>query len=120
MKHFIAIHRFHNDEKRKEYCMSPERKDPPEAKRTVKEWADFACNTNPKAKCRSQWNGDEISFCHWEAESAQDILDWFDEIGLKEYMCPLNSMNSGGFIPTMTNLTKSWFIRTTRKFDEVE
>ena len=66
--------------------MSPERKDPPEAKRTVKEWADFACNTNPKAKCRSQWNGDEISFCHWEAESAQDILDWFDEIGLKDYM----------------------------------
>ena len=55
MKHFIAIHRFHNDEKRKEYCMSPERKDPPVAKRTVKEWADFACNTNPKAKCRSQW-----------------------------------------------------------------
>ena len=54
MKHFIAIHRFHNDEKRKEYCMSPERKDPPEAKRTVKEWAYFACNTNPKAKCRSQ------------------------------------------------------------------
>ena len=35
---------------------------------------------------RSQWNGDEISFCHWEAESAQDILDWFDEIGLKDYM----------------------------------
>ena len=66
--------------------MSPGRKDPPEAKRTVKEWADFACNTNPKAKCRSQWNGDEISFCHWEAESAQDILDWFDEIGLKDYM----------------------------------
>ena len=86
MKHFIAIHRFHNDEKRKEYCLSPEGKDPPEAKRTVKEWADFACNTNPKAKCRSQWNGDEISFCHWEAESAQDILDWFDEIGLKDYM----------------------------------
>ena len=55
-------------------------------KRTIKEWADFACNTNPKAKCRSQWNGDEISFCHWEAESAQDILDWFDEIGLKDYM----------------------------------
>ena len=27
MKHFIAIHRFHNDEKRKEYCMSPELKD---------------------------------------------------------------------------------------------
>ena len=72
MKHFIAIHRFHNDEKRKEYCMSPGRKDPPEAKRTVKEWADFACNTNPKAKCRSQWNGDEISFCHWEAESAHE------------------------------------------------
>ena len=39
-----------------------------------------------KQKYRSQWNGDEISFCHWEAESAQDILDWFDEIGLKEYM----------------------------------
>ena len=50
MKHFIAIHRFHNDEKRKEYCMSPGRKDPPEAKRTVKEWADFECNMNPKNK----------------------------------------------------------------------
>ena len=35
-------------------------------------------------------------------------------------ICPLNSMNSGGFIPTMTNLTKSWFIRTTREFGEVE
>ena len=34
--------------------------------------------------------------------------------------CPLNSMNSGGFIPTMTNLKKSWFIRTTREFGEVE
>ena len=82
MKHFIAIHRFHNDEKRKEYCMSPERKDPPEAKRTVKEWADFACNTNPKAKCRSQWNGDEISFCHWEAESAEDIHEVLEEVGM--------------------------------------
>ena len=53
MKHFIAIHRFHNDEKRKEYCMSPERKDPPEAKRTVKEWADFACNMS--IELHEQW-----------------------------------------------------------------
>ena len=33
------------------------------------------------------WRGEEdFFFCHWEAESAQDILDWFDEIGLKDYM----------------------------------
>ena len=119
MKHFIAIHRFHNDEKRKEYCMSPERKDPPEAKRTVKEWANFACNTNPKAKCRSQWNGDEISFCHWEAESIRIFLTGLMKLVLSS-ICPLNSLNNGGFIPTMTNLTRSWFIRTTRKFDEVK
>ena len=54
MKHFIAIHRFHTNETQKEYCMSPNKKDPPEAKNTVKEWADFANKTNPKVKCRSQ------------------------------------------------------------------
>ena len=119
MKHFIAIHRFHNDEKRKEYCMSPERKDPPEAKRTVKEWADFACNTNPKAKCRSQWNGDKSHSVIGKQIVLRIFLTGLKKLVLRS-ICPLNSMNSGGFIPTMTNLTKSWFIRTTRKFDEVE
>ena len=86
MKHFIAIHRFHSLEKQREYCMTPENKNPPESKRTVRQWADFANNTKENVKCRSQFVGDDISFCHWEAESKQSILEWFDELGLHEFM----------------------------------
>ena len=58
--------------------MSPDKKDPPEAKSTVKEWADFANKTNPKVKCPFQWNGDELSFCHWKQTVSKTFL-----IGLK-------------------------------------
>ena len=119
MKHFIAIHRFHNDEKRKEYCMSPERKDPPEAKRTVKEWADFACNKIQKQNVVHNGMVMKSHSVIGKQKVPRIFLTGLMKLVLRT-ICPLNSMNSGGFIPTMTNLTKSWFIRTTRKFDEVE
>ena len=82
MKHFIAIHRFHSLEKQREYCMTPENKNPPESKSTIREWADFANNTKENVKCRSQFVGDDISFCHWEAESAEDIHEVLEEVGM--------------------------------------
>ena len=120
MKHFIAIHRFHNDEKRKGYCMSPGRKDPPEAKRMVKEWADFAYAIRIQ-KQNVVHNG-MVMKSHsviGKQKVPRIFLTGLMKLVLRT-ICPLNSMNSGGFIPTMTNLTKSWFIRTTREFDELE
>lgn len=30
--------------------------------------------------------GDDIAFCHWEADNKQVILDWLDELGVNEYI----------------------------------
>lgn len=43
---------------------------------------------NPKknVKCRQEFVGDDIAFCHWEADNKQVILDWLDELGVNEYI----------------------------------
>ena len=66
--------------------MQTEKRVPPEETPTVKGWANFANNTKENIKCRQQWDGDDASFCHWEADSKQDILDWFEELGLNKLM----------------------------------
>ena len=52
---------------------------------TDREFLDM--NSGKNARVLQHWAGkDEFFFCHWEAERAQDIFDWFEEIGLKDYM----------------------------------
>ena len=32
-------------------------------------------------KCRQQWVGDDIAFCHWEAPSQEELLELFNRVG---------------------------------------
>tara|TARA_B100000900_G_scaffold347489_1_gene312715 strand:+ start:254 stop:577 length:324 start_codon:yes stop_codon:yes gene_type:complete len=76
MPHFIAIHRFNSDATRKVYCS--ENGEP----MTQKAWAEFANNTKDNVKCRQEFVGDDIAFCHWEADSKETVLAWIEEMGL--------------------------------------
>ena len=52
---------------------------------TQRAWADFGNKTKGNAKCRQKFVGDDIAFCHWEADSKQAILEWLDELGVNEF-----------------------------------
>ena len=78
MKHFMAIHRFHNDEARKAYCSAQGEPG------TQKDWIAFGNTTHDHVKCRQEWVGDDLAFCHWEAESAEAVHAWLDELGVGE------------------------------------
>ena len=80
MPHFIAIHKFHNDAARKTYCS--DNGEPI----SQKAWAEFANNTKANVKCRQEFVGDKIAFCHWEAASKEAVLEWIEELGLNEFI----------------------------------
>lgn len=76
IKNWMAIHTFVSDEARREYCT------PPREVATEKEWAAYG-DSLPRAKCRQEWLGtDEFFFCHWQAESEEDIHAELADIGL--------------------------------------
>ena len=80
MPHFIANHKFHSDETRKAYWLD---KGEPITQRA---WAELGKTTIENVKCRQEFVGDDIAFCHWEADSKQAILDWLDELGVNDFI----------------------------------
>jgi len=80
MPHFLAIHKFHNDAARKTYCS--DNGEPI----SQKAWAEFANNTKENVKCRQEFVGDDIAFCHWEAESKEAVFEWIEELGVSEFI----------------------------------
>ena len=51
-----------------------------------KAWAEFANYTKETVKCRQEFVGDKIAFCHWEADSKEAVLEWIQELGLNEFI----------------------------------
>ena len=81
-KHFFVVHTFISDEARKEFLTLPEKKRPPEERKTEEEWAESAVGTY--ARCMQVWIGnDEFCYCHWIAASEQDIYKQLDEWNLE-------------------------------------
>ena len=86
MKQWIAVHTFISEDTRREYCTPPEERDPPEENMTQKEWVDMVTSL-PKAKSLQEWLGKEdFFFCHWEAETQDDILAQLEDLGLDKLM----------------------------------
>ena len=81
MPHYIAIHRFKSEDARKEYCMPPEKRNPPSTTQTKKQWGLSVNDLSETVKCRQQWVGDDIAFCHWEAPSQGELLELFNRVG---------------------------------------
>ena len=71
---------FVSDEARRYYLTPPEYRDPPEERPTEHQWALDAIGEF--AQCMQTWVGnDDFLYCHWIAESEEDIyrqLDAFD------------------------------------------
>ena len=73
MRHFICTHTFHSEETKKAYF--EDNKDI-----TSKEW--FASVEGEKVKCIQHWLGDQdFWFCHWIAESENQIHEKLEAIG---------------------------------------
>ena len=79
-RHFLVVHTFVSEEARRYYLTQTEYRDPPEERPTEHQCAldtigDFA-------QCKQTWVGnDDFLYCHWIAESAEDIyrqLEAFD------------------------------------------
>ena len=79
MKRFMAIHTFHS-EKTKEALWSGIQ----ESTTTQKEWA--LSWTFDKCQCLATWSGqdDDFFFCHWIAETEEDIHNALGENGLDQ------------------------------------
>ena len=79
-KRFIAIHTFHSD-KSKEAFQAMNAKDTS----TEEEW--FEAWTFEKCQCVATWVGDDdFFFCHWLAESDQEVHEALTSMGLDEYV----------------------------------
>ena len=78
MKRFMAIHTFHSDETKA--AMAAMTSDDPT---TQKEWAAYW--KFEKCQCVATWIGDDdFFFCHWLAETDEDIHNALRENGLDE------------------------------------
>ena len=86
MPHYIAVHKFKSEEARKKYCMPPEKRTPPGKTETKKQWALNVDGLTETVKCRQQWVGDDIAFCHWEAPSEEELLETFNRFGPKDLL----------------------------------
>tara|TARA_A100001388_G_scaffold239465_1_gene194747 strand:+ start:301 stop:660 length:360 start_codon:yes stop_codon:yes gene_type:complete len=88
-KHFFAVHTFVSDEARRKVLTPPEKKNPPEKRKTEKEWVDGL--HGKYAKCMQTWIGnEEFFYCHWVAASEQDVYRQLDEFNLGDQL--LNTM----------------------------
>ena len=77
-KHFFVVHTFVSDEARKEFLTPPEKRIPPEKRKTEEEWAKSSAGKF--AKCVQKWIGnDEFLYWHWIAKSEQDVYLQLDE-----------------------------------------
>ena len=73
-KHYFAVHTFVSDEARKEYMTPPEKKYPPEHRRSEIEWAETASGDH--AQCLQTWVGNtDFFYCHWIANSEDDVYE---------------------------------------------
>ena len=81
-KHFFAVHTFVSDEARRKVLTPPEKKNPPEKRKTEKEWVDGL--HGKFAKCMQTWIGnEEFFYCHWVAASEQDVYRQLEESNLE-------------------------------------
>ena len=88
-KHFFVVHTFVSDEARKNYLTPPEKKDPPEKRKTEREWAENA--VGKYARCMQTWCGnEEFFYCHWIAKSERDVYKQLEEFNLEGVV--VNSM----------------------------
>ena len=80
MKDWMAIHTFLSEEAKAQHLSAKGKV------KTEKEWAEYAMSLE-KAKCVQEWCGhEEFFFCHWRAETEDDILQTLDELGMNELM----------------------------------
>ena len=85
-KDFIAIHTYVSEEARHNYLTPLEKRDPPQERMTEEQWAEFA-GSGEYAKCLQTWCGeDDFFFCHWIAETEQQIHDQLEAFGLDDLL----------------------------------
>ena len=78
-KRFIAIHTYISEEHKKKVLAAPFEED----KITDIEWAKLW--EFKKCSCIAAWQGNEdFFFCHWEADTEEDIHEALEENGLNK------------------------------------
>ena len=82
-KHFLVVHTFTTDEKRKQSLTPPEKRNPSSKRKTEREWAE-ATSGGKYARNMQKWIGnEEFLFCHWVAKSEQDVYRQLEENGVE-------------------------------------
>ena len=81
-RHFMVVHTFVSDEAREKYCTPPEKREPKEERLSEYQWAVQAAGEY--AQCMQTWLGnDEFFYCHWVAESEEDVYRQLDAFELE-------------------------------------
>ena len=88
-KHFFAVHTFISDEVRRKVLTPPEKRTPPQKRKTEKEWVDGL--HGKYAKCIQTWiRNEEFFYCHWIAASELSVYRQLEEFSLGDQL--LNTM----------------------------
>ena len=46
----------------------------------------FRKKNGPNSRIPQKFVGDDIAFCHWEADSKEAVLGWIEELGVNEFI----------------------------------
>ena len=85
IKHFVCTHTFTSDKSSKSFLTPPENRIPPIERLNEKDWA--LASKGKFATCMQTWVGnDDFFFCHWIAESEDQIYQQLEEWGLQDLL----------------------------------
>jgi len=89
-KHFLVVHAYVSDEARKEMLTPPEKRDPPQSRRTEREWAQENAQRKNATVIQHWVTNEDFLYCHWLAKSEQDVYRTLEETGMEGRL--INSM----------------------------
>ena len=89
-KHFLVVHAYVSDEARKEMLTPPEKRDPPQLRRTEREWAQENAKRKNATVIQHWVTNEDFLYCHWLAKSEQDVYKTLEEMGMEGRL--INSM----------------------------
>ena len=94
-KHFLVVHNWISDEDRKKILIPPEKRNPPQRRKSEREWAQENENRGDAFIVQHWITTEDFFYCHWLAKNERDIYKALEERGLEGVL--FNSMASEAY-----------------------
>ena len=94
-KHFLVVHSWISDEAKREILTPPEERDPPQKRKTEREWAQENASREDASVVQHWITTEDFFYCHWIARNEQDIYKTLEKWGVEG--TKINSMASEAY-----------------------